>query len=97
MKSFKTSNVKEGAVEAGSRRVTEETVPVPDIIQRARGLCCENDRTFETISCEKSRQGEAALETTFRMSLNRNIERSFKRVYFSCSNTDDMRCKSKSS
>lgn len=55
MNIFETSNVKEGAVEAGWRRVTEETVPVPDIIQRARGLCWEKDRTFETISWKKEK------------------------------------------
>jgi|APAra0007618328_1042625.scaffolds.fasta_scaffold15902_3 hypothetical protein len=56
MNDFETSNVKEGVVEAGSRRVTEETVPVPDIIQRARGLFCEKDKTFETISCKKNKR-----------------------------------------
>lgn len=54
MNDFETSNVMLGAVEAGSHRVAEEIVPVPDIIQRARGLCCENDKIFETMSCKKN-------------------------------------------
>jgi len=38
-------------VEAGCRRVTEETVPVPDKTQRALGLCCDNNNNFATMSC----------------------------------------------
>lgn len=36
--------------DAGWRSVTEETVPVPDKMQTALGLCWENDNSFETIS-----------------------------------------------
>lgn len=45
-----TSNVTVGTEDAGCRRVTEETVPVPDKMQTALGLCWANDNIFETIS-----------------------------------------------
>jgi len=37
-------------VEAGWRRVTEETVPVPVKMHKALGLCCENENNFATMS-----------------------------------------------
>jgi len=45
-----TSYVTLTLVEAGWRRVTEDTVPVPDKMHKARGLCCENDNNFATMS-----------------------------------------------
>jgi len=45
-----TSKVTLALVEAGCRRVTEETVPVPDMMHRALDLCCDNDNNFATMS-----------------------------------------------
>jgi hypothetical protein len=48
-----TSYVTLALVEAGWRRVTEDTVPVPDKMHKARGLCCETANSFATMSCNK--------------------------------------------
>lgn len=45
-----TSNATLIVVEAGWRRVTEDTVPVPDMMHKARCLCCENASNFATMS-----------------------------------------------
>jgi len=37
-------------VEAGCRRVTEVTIPLPDKMQRALGLCCDNANSFAAMS-----------------------------------------------
>lgn len=50
MFSYLTSYVTPTLVEAGWRRVTKETVPDPDKMHKALGLCCENDNSFATMS-----------------------------------------------
>ena len=48
-----TSYVTLTPVEAGWRKVTEETDPVPDKMHIALGRCCEKDNNFATMSWNK--------------------------------------------
>lgn len=45
-----TSKVTVPVGDAGLRNVTEETPPLPDIIQSALGLSCENESILEAMS-----------------------------------------------
>lgn len=52
---YATSYVTLTPVDAGCRKVTDDTIPLPDKMQRALGLCCEKDNSFATMSCKEKR------------------------------------------
>lgn len=49
-----TSYVTLTPVDAGSRRVTEDTAPFPDKMHSALGLCCANNNNFAAMSYRKT-------------------------------------------
>lgn len=73
IKTCLTSNVTVGPEDAGWRKVTEETVPVPDKMQTARGLCWANDTNFATISCHGKNYKSTSSWKMIQMHLCRSI------------------------